>query len=244
MKPPRLPTILIAAVAMLAPAVSHATKLRVEPVLVELTAPAAASVITLRNDEDFEITVQTRVMAWRQSNGEETLQPTTDVVASPPSIRLAPGANYIVRVVRVSQRPIRGEESYRLLIDQLPNIRSQQARTVNLLIRQSIPAFFRAPQLSRSNVSWSYSRRGEGLTITATNSGDERLRIAGLNLRDSAGRSMSLGSGLIGYVLGRSTMSWQLPRVPRGFGDSGTLSVSAQTDKLPVNAVARMSLRP
>lgn len=244
MTTPRLFTLLLAAAAVLCPQASQATKLRVEPVLVELAAPNSSSVITLRNEEDFEVTVQTRVMAWRQVNGEETLQPTTDVVASPPSITLAPGATYVVRVVRVSRRPVQGEESYRLLVDQLPNVRRQQARTVNLLIRQSIPAFFRGPQITPANLSWTYTRRGEGLTVTASNAGDERLRIAGLSLRDSAGRTLSFGNGLIGYVLGRSTMSWQSPRVPRGFGDNGTLAVTAQTDRLPVNAVARIAARP
>ena len=220
-------------------AASSAAQLRVEPVLLDLTAPAAAGSLTLRNDEDQEVVVQTRVMRWSQAGGKETLEPTTDVVASPPTVTMAPGVDYVVRVVRVSKQPVRGEESYRVIVDQLPNARRQQTRAVNLLIRHSIPVFFRNAQLNPSSVAWSLSRDGDKLMVVATNSGDERLRIASLRLRDGAGTTISFGSGLIGYVLGRSSISWTAPSHPRGFGANGSVSITAETDKGPINAMAQ-----
>ena len=74
----------------ISPGVSSATQLHVEPVLLELNAPTAAGVLTLRNNDDAEIVVQTRVVRWSQSNGSDVLEPATDVVASPPSVTLAP----------------------------------------------------------------------------------------------------------------------------------------------------------
>jgi fimbrial chaperone protein len=234
----------LAAVAMAALCGSAGTlsaaQLRVEPVLLELNAPAAAGSLTLRNDEDADVVVQTRVMRWSQADGKETLEPTADVVASPPTVKLAPGADYVVRVVRVSKRPVRGEESYRVIIDQLPNARRQQARAVNLLIRHSIPVFFRNPQLSTANVAWSLGYDGDKLVVVASNSGDERLRIASLRLRDATGATISFGNGLVGYALGRSSMSWIAPSPPRGFGASGSVSIAAETDKGPINAMAQL----
>ena len=236
--------ITLAAVAMVAlcgnAGVSSAAQLRVEPVLLELNAPAAAGSLTLRNDEDSDVVVQTRVMRWSQADGKETLEPTTDVVASPPTVKLAPGADYVVRVVRVSKRPVRGEESYRVIVDQLPNVRRQQARAVNLLIRHSIPVFFRNPQLSAASVAWSLGEDGDKLVVVATNGGDERLRIASLRLRDGAGTTISFGNGLVGYSLGRSSMSWTAPSHPRGFGAGGSVSITAETDKGPINAMAQL----
>lgn len=219
---------------------THAAQLRVEPVLLELNAPAAAGSLTLRHDEEAEIVVQTRVMRWSQADGKETLEPTTDVVASPPTVKLSPGADYLVRVVRVSKRPVIGEESYRVIVDQLPNIRRQQTRAINLLIRHSIPVFFRNPQLSASNVGWSVAFDGDKLVVVARNSGDERLRIASLRVRDGAGATVSFGNGLVGYALGRSSMSWVAPNHPRGFGSGGSVSITAETDKGPINAMAQL----
>ncbi|MHC2468560.1 fimbrial biogenesis chaperone [Bradyrhizobium embrapense] len=106
--------------------VAHAAALRVEPVLLELNAPAAAASLTLRNDEDADVEVQTRVLRWSQSDGKESLEPTTDVVASPPAVRMTPHSDYVVRVVRVSKQPVNGEESYRVIVDQLPRAGGSQ----------------------------------------------------------------------------------------------------------------------
>ncbi len=208
--------------------------------LLELNAPAAAGSLTLRNDENADVVVQTRVMRWSQADGKESLEPTTDVVASPPTVKLTPGADYVVRVVRVSKRPIRGEESYRVIVDQLPNVRSQQTRAINLLIRHSIPVFFRNPQLSVSSVAWSLGYEGDKLIVVASNSGDERLRVASLRLRDASGATINFGSGLVGYALGKSSMRWTAPSHPRGFGANGSVSISAETDKGPINAMAQL----
>jgi fimbrial chaperone protein len=208
---------------------SVAAQLSVGPVLLELTAPAAAATLTLVNNEDHEITVQTRVLRWSQRNGEETLEPTTDVVASPPSITLAPDADYTIRIVRTSKRPVEGEESYRVLVDQLPDYRRAQSSGVNMLIRQSIPVFFRATQSRAPDVSWSLSREGINFTLRATNRGDTRLRIASLKIRDATGKTISLGDGLVGYVLGNSSMTWPIPYLPYGFGETGGVRINAQT---------------
>jgi fimbrial chaperone protein len=220
-----------------------AAQLRVEPVLLEMNAPAAAGTLTLRNDENDEITVQTRVLRWSQTGGKESLELTTDVVASPPAVTLAPGADYVVRVVRVSRQPIQGEESYRVIVDQLPRVRRQQARAVDILIRQSIPVFFRSRELSQSNVSWSMSSEAGKLILVANNAGDERLRIASLRLKDSSGATISFGNGLIGYVLGRSSMSWIAPNNPHSFGASGPVSITAETDRGPTHAVVQAPAR-
>ena len=223
--------------------VSSAAQLRVEPVLLELNAPAAAGTLTLRNDEDSEVTIQTRVLRWSQTAGKENLEPTTDVVASPPAVTLAPGADYVVRVVRVSKEPVRGEESYRIIVDQLPKVRKQQARAVNLLIRQSIPVFFRGKELNLPAISWSMRSEAGKLVVAASNAGDERLRIASLRLKDSSGATISFGDGLVGYVLGRSSMSWVAPNNPRGFGSGGPVSITAETDKGPTHAVVQAPAR-
>jgi fimbrial chaperone protein len=222
---------------------SLAGQLRVEPVLLELNAPAAAASLTLRGGDDGEVVVQTRVLRWSQVNGKETLEPTSDVVASPPSVKLAPGADYVVRVVRVTKRPVQAEESYRVLVDQLPDLRTQRTRSVNLLLRQSIPVFYRSRQIAPSNVTWTLGYENDKLVVTASNAGDERLRIASLRLRDAA-NTVSFGNGLIGYVLGQSSMNWTAPNSPRGFGAGGTVSIDAETDKGPLHASVQWRGRP
>src|SRR5690349_1668840 len=96
---------------------AQAGSLQVEPVLVDVTAPGAASTITLHNAGSTPINAQVRVFRWSLVNGEEKLEPTDDVVPSPPILTLAPNGKNVVRIVRVAKTPVAGEESYRMLVD-------------------------------------------------------------------------------------------------------------------------------
>jgi fimbrial chaperone protein len=215
---------------------AHSASLQVEPVLVDVIAPAAASSVTLRNEGTSNLTAQVRVYRWSQVNGQEKLEPTNDVAASPPAAELTPGARNIVRIVRTRKDPVFGEESYRLFIDQLPQPAQGRAGLVSLVVRHSIPVFFRSGNVGNPEVSWSAQISKGKVTVTARNNGQRRLRIARLQLRDGKGSSIKFGEGLVGYALGGATMRWTSSGGSRLAG--GKLSVSAQTDFGQVDAVA------
>jgi fimbrial chaperone protein len=223
-------------VGLAAAAPAAAGSLQVEPVLVDVTAPGAASTVTLRNEDATPINAQIRVFKWAIVNGKEQLTPTDDVVASPPSVTLTPKGQYVVRIVRTSKQPVAGEESYRLMVDQLPDLSQQRNGSVNLMVRYSIPVFFGAANKKSPTVAWSVATSGDKVTLTARNTGDRRLRISALSLRDASGKSLSFGSGLAGYALGQSAVSWTVPG--RGFSANGSISVTGQSDGGPIQAVA------
>lgn len=132
------------ALAMLAglTAGSAASSLRVAPIGLKLSAPQQAGVIRVWNDGRSPIQVQVRVFRWTVVGGKDVLTPTQDVVASPPMATLSPGVENLIRVVRVSGRPIAGKEGYRLIVDELPNPAEQRAGTINVLVRHAIPVVF------------------------------------------------------------------------------------------------------
>lgn len=216
-----------------------AGSLQVEPVLVDVTAPGAASTVTLRNEGAQPINAQIRVFRWSLVDGQEKLEPTDAVVASPPSVTLTPKGQYIARVVRVSKQPVVGEESYRLMIDQLPDLSAQKNGTINLLVRYSIPVFFGAQNKKNPTVTWSVAVKGDKVALTARNTGDRRLRISALSLRDANGKHLSFGPGLAGYALGGSTKTWIVPG--KGFASGGQAAISASSDGGPVQAVAAVT---
>jgi fimbrial chaperone protein len=92
-------------------------------------------------------------------------------------------------------------------------------------------------------VSWSLAHEGDKLVVTARNDGEERLRIASLQLRNSAGQTIYFGGGLVGYALGRSSMSWVAPGNPHNFDTGGPVSISAVSDKGRINATAPAPVR-
>jgi len=212
-----------------------AAQIHVRPVLIELAAPAAAATLTLNNRGKGLVTAQVRVFRWTQIHGRDRLTPTRDVVASPPLLRMVPGRDNVVRVVRIAKRPVQGEESYRLVIDQIPD-RSKKRTGVIFAVRYMIPVFFHARGAKDAQLSWKAVRRGRKIILTAHNEGVRHERVS--NLRISfAGKTQVISNGLAGYVLGRSSKTWGKRLRLRA---SGTITIKGQGIHGPIKAKARL----
>ncbi|TDW20214.1 fimbrial chaperone protein [Rhizobium azibense] len=228
-----LSCIAVTALLSLTMSSANAASLRVAPTNLDLVAPDSAAVLNLTNDGDHPINVQVRVFKWSQTDGAEQLEPTTDVVASPPATKMGPNAEYVVRVVRTSKAPVRKEETYRVIVDELPDPSRAKAGTVTLIMRHSVPVFFRNPDAKAPDVSWNLTRRGGSLFLTGKNNGDSRFRLSNVTLKQGATK-VGGRSGLVGYVLGGATMQW-----PVGSGkslSSGSVTLQGQSDLGPFDA--------
>lgn len=212
--------------------ISQAASLRATPTNLNMIAPTSAGVLTLTNEAKRPINVQIRVFRWTQKGGVEQLEPTNDVVVSPPSTTLAGNKDYAVRVVRVTKKPVVGEESYRVLVDELPNPANRKAGTVTLVVRYSIPIFFRDQDASPAEVSWGISRSKGTLVLKAKNTGDSRLRLSDLQLTQR-GRVVGTRNGLVGYVLGGASMQWPIGAKSVS---AGTVGLKAQSELGPFDA--------
>jgi fimbrial chaperone protein len=205
--------LLAALAAFLTPTVVGAqASLRVQPLSVEVSSPSQSTSITLQNNGNEVLSLQLRVFDWSQADGEDRLTPTTEVVASPPVARIAPGSSYTVRIARTAGAAAAGaEESYRLWIDELPPAaaRRSEGGQVDVRMRFDLPVFFHGRDTA-PEVSWSARRSGGELVLEAVNSGTRHARIEGLELREGDD-AVSFGDGLNGYVLAGSTRRWTTP---------------------------------
>ena len=235
---------LAAAFLTLSTTLVGAASLQVSPVSVEIPAPGVSATLKLRNEGTVALNAQVRVFRWSQVNGEEKLEPTDDVVASPPLVSLAPKSDYTVRLVRVTKQPLSKGESYRLLVDELPDSKQQRNGAVTIVLRYSIPVFFYSLDAAEAKLAWSVEQRSGRTFVTATNNGDRHVRISTLKLRKGDGTTISFGNGLTGYVLGRSIMRWSASKSASsktsGIGTVGSIVISAQGDHGPINATASM----
>ncbi len=193
--------------AVIPSTMSNAAALRVAPIIVDVTK-GATSTIELQNLARSEAAVQVRIFRWQQKAGRNQLVPTRDVVASPPFTTIKPGRRNVIRIVRLSKRPVVGEESYRVLIDEIPKRKKGQAMRVGIALRYSLPVFFGSNPISDTKLKWSVTQQNGQTIVKAVNSGTRRVRLSALMLADRSGRKLRFGKGLNGYVLGRSTATW------------------------------------
>jgi fimbrial chaperone protein len=74
------------------------------------------------------------------------------------------------------------------------------------------------------------------MTLAAVNSGDTRVRLAAVTLRDASGQVLSAGKGLLGYSLGRSSMRWDIAAPARPTKSGASVTISGMTETGPFNA--------
>ncbi|WP_312992063.1 fimbrial biogenesis chaperone [Rhizobium populisoli] len=161
--------------------------------------------------------------------------PAEDVVASPPIIQLKPGGENMVRIVRTSKAPVKGEESYRLIVDELQPV-GKQAATVVMVVRHSIPVVFADGGATNPAISWSIRPVSGGYKVSAENRGDRRFKLANLSLT-SGGSAVAKRDGLVGYVLGRSTATWF---VPANGKSAGALAIRGENEAGGFDAKAKL----
>ncbi|MBU2983078.1 fimbria/pilus periplasmic chaperone [Lentibacter algarum] len=117
-----------------------ADSLTVSPTRLNVKA-ASQTTLTVKASGKQASVLQMRVLKWREGTDPKKAKPTRDVIVSPPVARLNPRQELTVRLVRVSKRPVRGRECYRVLVDRLPG-KEQSGQAVKLQVRHSVPMCF------------------------------------------------------------------------------------------------------
>jgi len=229
-----LPWALVLLTALTTPV--SAASLQVSPVLFDLPPTANATQLTLKNLGTDPINVQIRVFRWDQVAGEDQLTPTTDVVGSPPAASLQPGEEHIVRLVRVAGGPVEAEESYRVVIDELPQPRTGTQSSVNFVMRYSIPIFYSAGD-DASDLVWQASIDDAQLLLRASNPGGRHIRLSELAVSDASGASIAVAPNLAGYVLPDSEMQWATPLpADTALSAGATITISARANDGEIRA--------
>lgn len=213
---------------------ASAGSLQVSPVLVDVAPPGAAASVQLSNLSDQAMVAQVRIFKWSQVNGADTLEETKDVVVSPPIAKLKPNGQSVIRVVRRAKSAPQGEESYRIVVDQVPE-KKAKGSGISFAVRYSIPVFFGGLDDSTAPIVWNVSSTGSKTVLTATNTGARRVRIADLKLKSKSG-SVSFGEGLAGWILPSSTVRWTTSGALKGLNQNGKVSISASTEHGPLQA--------
>ncbi|AOJ24455.1 MULTISPECIES: molecular chaperone [Burkholderia] len=215
---------------------AHAASLQISPVTIEFGTDDTATGITLRNPGERPVYGQVRVFRWDQADGQDTLTPTQDLVASPPLIEVGTQSEQLIRVVRASRAPSGVEQCYRLLIDELPPPGEAPTNGVSIRLRYSIPVFVEPAAPGAPQLDWTLARGNEGWVLRVRNVGTRRAQLASVELVNGDGRAYPLTRGLLGYALAGRTGQWSAP-LPAGLVPGGKVTVRAAVNSQPASAV-------
>jgi fimbrial chaperone protein len=106
----------IAACCVLLPLTSLGGSLRVGPTRIDLSVRHPVAALEVQNTADAPTLAQLDVFAWTQEGVGDSLVPTTDLIATPLVLNLAPGETRVVRVGLREPNHTAIERSYRLFV--------------------------------------------------------------------------------------------------------------------------------
>lgn len=194
---------------------AHAASLQVAPILLEFSPQEKVKELWLTNTGNESIRAQVRVNAWTQSNQQDILTNSKDLIASPMVISIPAGQRQLVRLIRNTQIANTTEQAYRLIVDELPNSQTDVQSGLQLLLKYSIPVFFKVSDsndidqgiTSLQGMSFKYNTQ----TLTINNQSNHYKRFSQFAYMDAQGKKTAIQMGLMGYVLSGQRMQWKIP---------------------------------
>jgi fimbrial chaperone protein len=136
---------LCAALAALGMAASPAVHLDVFPTRIVLQHEHSTGAITLTNTGATPVLMHLTAWKWSETSvpgrlPRQNLQPTDRLLAVPPIFSLPPGASQTVRVGLLDQTPTTREDTYRVLVTQVPTHQAGSWTTL-IAVQISLPIF-------------------------------------------------------------------------------------------------------
>src|SRR5476649_3054322 len=233
-----------------------ASSVLVWPVYQLIESDQNGSALWLENRGAEPVSLQVRVLAWKQENFNERYADQSDVVASPPFATVAPGQRQLIRLIRNTPVPAKTEKSFRIIIDEIPSSlnaspdgQSKAVVGLQLQMRYLLPLFLdgegiwtndrtdvkRDPaSATRPVLKWSVDTEGGKMLLKIRNTGTVHERLS--NVFWSANGNNKQGvktmvSGFMGYVLPGQEMRW---RVPAGVIPGGQLNAQIADNTQPI----------
>lgn len=159
------------------------------PVRMFLSPKDKAVAVTLQNDGDTEVVLQTDVSRWTQdANGTDILEPSDDVVVAPPIIKLSPKSKQVVRLAVLTPRDLSRVTTYRLFVREVPELQATKDKTLQqpIALVLSLPVFLSPAQVKRDLTCESNKASAKQITdLVCYNNGNTYIQIREVELRRS-----------------------------------------------------------
>ncbi len=210
----------------------------VNPVRVELSIRQLHSTLRIANGDEEKVTVQVHAVSWGKGGNDESLEDTNDVIVNPPIFTISPHQTQLIRLGLREFKASSAEQSYRLILEEVPPPLKPDFNGLRTLLRISIPIFVAPPQPAQPLLLWQVRSSPDGPILSVQNHGTGHIQLKQIAVsRAPGGQPIFTGLHAV-YVLPGGQTEWHMNGVETG---SGELLVRAVTDHGPVSENLRAS---
>lgn len=155
---------------------------QLDKVRIYLTQRSFIDTLKVTNPDNTPTNVQAQVYAWTYKGGKEDLAPTTDIIVSPPIMKIPPNRTQLLRVGWRQPTALATEKMYRLFIMEITPEKPLSQTGVRIRLRLGVPIFV-APANPVYQLAWiSEGVSGKKFKVKVTNSGNVHINLASVNL--------------------------------------------------------------
>ena len=199
------------------------------PLRLVLSDSVTTSTLIVKNRSDTPTLVQLKLLSWSQKNNEDVLEPSRDVLISPPVFTIPANGAQILRAVLRRKADANKELCYRLYVREIEDqSRPVTNGSVNALLNISIPIFIEPVAKLSSKLLWHASTDGaHKINIKLVNDGSQHIQIKSFQL--SSGSANSISQNVMRYVLPGNSTKWTFENMDVPF--KSPLTLQAITDK-------------
>ncbi len=203
---------------------ARAQMLEIAPVSIMFMPEQRTASVTVTNRSTAPVVIQVRPFLWRENNGTSTLTDTAALGVSPPFTEIAPGQAQSVRMV-LRTPPGATEETYRLLIDQLP---PPNTTGVRVALRISLPVFIQPTAQANAALVWQIMSGRSGSELHVQNRGNRHVTVISAQMQQPSGGQVAIRTSAHPYVLSGAASQWPIgpARLPAG----GAVRLTVTTD--------------
>lgn len=182
----------------------------VSPIRLTLTSEQPSGMLTVSNQSDEETVVQLDARAWSQQDGTDVLEAMEDLIVVPPLFTLQPGGTQVVRIGLRRPPLAGGEQTYRLLLREVPPPPPDGFNGLQVALNLSLPIFAQPANVSGPELNWDLEVSGPGaVELSLRNDGDAHAQLRSLRLTGVDGEVIE-GKDLPAYLLRGQAIRWAL----------------------------------
>jgi len=208
----------------------QAGSIELSPVRANLSSKAKVAVLTVRNTGAEESVMQVTLNKWTLDGQGYAYAQSQELVITPVTFRLAPGAQQIVRVGLRQGAPQRTEAAYRLLVEEVPPPPSADVTQMRMVVRHDLPVFVAPIARSKAAMDIAMDCAADGSRLRVTNTGNVHAQLLKVTLTDTSPNPELARWDSADYLLPQAQKSWLLTEVaPQSVGKN--FLVTALTDQ-------------
>ena len=225
----------LAFLLLAAPPPALAGRFSVAPIRIDFGASLRIGAVTVTSEDDHPLVFKNSPSLWTQNaDGGDIYTPTSDLVVTPPLLRVEAGEPRIVRIGTLRE-PGDVERSYRVFLEeQAPANPEAGGATIAVVIKFGVPVFV-APRSERiAGVAEIVERKPGRVTLQIKNSGNVHFNVETITANGVAVKDVSSW-----YLLPGATRRYDLAIPPDACtGTAVDLRIQATRTVLAASAAA------